>query len=64
MTSCDKPECPWCHGPGDYESRYTWEYIDNVREFARRHGTLEQPQVVRLLELLEIGTRHRHGERK
>jgi hypothetical protein len=45
-------------------SRYTWEYVDIVREAATRFGTIDKPNVVRLLEKLEAETRRRHGERR
>ena len=56
--------CPWCEcAPGYPESRFTWEYVDIVRKFATEHGTIDNPNVKQLLELLEIGARRRHGER-
>lgn len=59
--TCD---CPWCQcEPGYPESRFTWEYVDIVREAAARFGTVDNDNVRRLLDLLETGTRLRHGER-
>ena len=48
----------------DEESRYTWEYVDNLRKFAEKHGTVDEPNVQRLLAKLEAGAKERHGERK
>jgi len=45
-------------------TRFTWAYIDNLRAFAERNGTLELPHVVRLLAGLEAETLRRHGERR
>ena len=55
--------CPWCSVGVDPEERFTWAYLDTVLKFAKEHGTLEEPSVKALIELLEIGTRLRHGER-
>jgi hypothetical protein len=47
----------------DPPSRYTWEYIDNLRARATEWGTVESPNVVRLLARLEAGAVLRHGPR-
>ena len=45
------------------ESRFTWEYVDNLRRFAKTQGTLDKEHVQRLLAALEAETRLRHGEK-
>lgn len=61
MTKC---ACPWCSPDApEVESRFTWEYVDTVRAFATEQGTVDEPNVQRLLTLLESGARLLHGER-
>jgi hypothetical protein len=47
----------------DPPDRYTWAYIDNLRTTASKFGTVEAPNVVRLLARLEAGALLRHGPR-
>ena len=46
-----------------HESRYTWEYVDNLRKFAEVQGTIGDENVQHLLAALEAEARKRHGER-
>ena len=45
-------------------SRYTWPYIDNLRARATEWGTVNNPNVQRLLARLEQKARELHGERR